>query len=509
MASLNERAGRLRGSFLPELDELDRKQILEDAVGARLPRISVPDIDLVPDKAPIQDDYETITESPEPLPIEKPTPTPVSGPKLPDLEEARRAADFLRMGQGFTNAGERIGTAISGTKPEYTSNLSKQADIVEGRPMQDIQLMSVWEKMNRDKTLQDPNSKENIAYREQVRQLYPAFAQKMGPEFESITKPNLEKLLGVEGRVQDRMIRERTAEENANLREATLDATIANNETSREIQLATLANTNAYQGAQLAIQKLLAMRGLENDEERRRLGLDNRKMNRIDKLGQITREYFATPYSALLSIENISPGLSRGQVDPNSPIASFMTRVRDRVLPNAWSDPNMVQLRLNIENLSRELLKAQTGLAANNAELTAAAQQLNSSLTSSPENIAKALNKARQALFNQMRSTQSTFAAGEAPVLTDYEGLGNLTFNSDLFRDLNQTSANQATPIQQQTTQTAQPSEHPVLPQGWGSQGYKVQSVVNSRTGEVVRTIYVYPDGRKVEVNGPSPYRKQ
>lgn len=401
---------------------------------------------------PVGEQYKT---SPTPLPdptqdVEQPLPTPEATPEVrdwqPEIDAARKQGDEMRVWANVARVGEDINKAFVPRQQNgqsYGKNIEEMAGLPEKRVREDMALNAARTKPTGPKPDEDPFSVGNTAFRQAIRSAFPAFAQKLGNSFERLTRPQIEKLLGVDQN-QEKI--------NENIRATDGRLKIAGDEfglkqdnsafkqymDNRKQDEVERHNPVAENTALISATRTSSS---QNNPETGRSPIDDRQFRlNLEKLSKATVPY-AEVTAALKNLDGYLPGITDGKLPKNFPVSPG-EKARALLLGGVASGTIKQQEEALVKaanDFSKIVAAYRSGLTVTEQERAYYDTMFGNKIWSDPVQLVNGLNLFKKYVYQKLSTSQQGYEKTGNPTidkfqtLDDWENIPNSLSYRDSF----------------------------------------------------------------------------
>lgn len=332
------------------------------------------------------------------------------------LKEARAQGDEGRFGAGIVRIGDNIRAGFTGRKQESPAAdaLERDAAVPEQRVLQDMAMDQKGAKSRLQDAANDPNSPQNIAFRQTIRSRMPSFALALGEGFNLLTQGQLEKHLGQENKNRQLDLTEKTAEAKVEAEANKAEFNLRKYEETKALNEAkfreTLRNNNeknaiGWTMATRTAQEMAANGGLSDiDVRRRNASLENLGKN-TSKLAELA--------SALQGLDELAPGITDGKLPKEQTLSAYEKGLLTKLPGGAGTrllSAQQRQLKMAAKDFQDIVQRARSGAVLNTGEIAVYDTTFGSRVLDDPRVLAEALKWFKARIYTKLQTAQAPYS---------------------------------------------------------------------------------------------------
>lgn len=424
----------------------------------------------VPEIAPEQ------VEKPAPVQVQPEAPRPPVIPEAepakdwqPEIDAARKQGDEMRVWGNVARVGEDINKAFvpRAQGNSYAKDIEEMAGLPEKRVQEDITRAQQFQKLEgKNKPDDDPFSMGNTVFRQSIKAAFPVLAQKLGASFDSLTRPQIEKLMGIDQ--NQTKINETIDNNDGKLKIAgdKFEHDVADDKADNAMARAQLEAQNRHNQIMEQIALMNATRLSEShgvNTETGRNDVDNRRYAaNLQALGDKTTK-FSEITAALKNLDGIVPGITDGKI-PKDFIVSAADRAKATVLGGAFAGTIKQKQEAFVkaqQDFSKIVMAYRSGLTVSEQERAYYDQTFGNKIWSSPVAFVNAVNLFKKYTYEKLATTQQAFQKTGNPdidklqPLEDWENIeGSISYRDPYWKGVGGPG----------TRVTKAPAQAPVMP---------------------------------------------
>ncbi len=334
--------------------------------------------------------------TPEPAPVIAPLlpDEPIIAPKdwTPEIEAARSKADELRPYALLARTADRVNAAFAGRAPDdwAARGIEQTAALPAARVTEDMRRESADLERKKAQEAADPSSPANQKFRLMVKSQFGPFAEALGPNFDKLTRTQLETALGMRATAtNERLEKDKLAYDRwKNERDTAFEREKFEDQKRHEKAMESIGWTNANKESS----------SIANQDR-----YDHRQA--VGKLWDASKnlEKLAPALETWSRIEALAPGLSKAQV-PEGYMLNDWERVKLDVLRGlggpryAKGGKEELMLRQAIQQVRNEIQRDLFGATVTPSEQEQFNKAFDDAIASGPDAMSAALTLFRRRL---------------------------------------------------------------------------------------------------------------